>query len=114
MSTEDMLLEQSLGAPIFNVESGDNTEASKQRIEIRLQTNGRRKLTIVSGLTNKKICDKICEKIKKTCSVGGTVKQDEDTGGWIIQTQGDKRFEVGNLLVKLLDIKSESITRHGY
>lgn len=98
--------------PLFEVTNFDD-ECDK-RIDISLQTNGKRKLTIISGLESESICKSICKKIKKDFSVGGTVKKNEENNTWIVQTQGDKRGEIRMMLSKIFDIKQSSIVMHGY
>ena len=109
-----MLPEQSFGVTNLSGMDGEDVEDSRKRIDISLQTNGRRKLTIISGLVDEKTCKSICKKIKKDFAVGGAVKKNEETGGWIVQTQGDKRHEVRTMLVDVFDIKEDSIVVHGY
>lgn len=114
MLSNDLLLEQSLGATDFSSTDREINEDPRKRIDITLQTNGRRKLTIISGLADEKTCKGICKKIKKDLAVGGAVKKDEETKGWIVQTQGDKRHEVRTMLSEVFDISPDSIMVHGY
>ena len=114
MTSMEDLLNYSLRTSTFHSENGAIAEEPKMRIDIRLQTLGRRKLTIISGLSDEKTCKNICTTIKKSFAVGGAVKKDEENGGWIVQTQGDKRPEIREMLADILKIRPESIIMHGY
>jgi len=89
----------------------DNQE--KRYVHLRLQHNGRRKITLIQGLNEDFDFKKIIKYIKKASSCGGTILEDEEYGK-VLEFQGDQRSSIFDFLNKELKIEKELIKIHGY
>ncbi|KEI39505.1 uncharacterized protein L969DRAFT_17428 [Mixia osmundae IAM 14324] len=82
-------------------------------VHVRVQQrNGRKTLTTIQGIDEKKFSLKnILKHFKKEYSCNGTLIEDDDLGR-VIQLQGDHRAKVAPFLLEL-GISKESIKLHG-
>lgn len=86
---------------------------SKRRINISLQTNGRKKLTIICGFEggDKDKCTILSKLIKKKFNTGGSNK--EDDGRTVMTFQGDIRIQIAELILQSYGYTRDEITISG-
>ncbi len=91
-----------------------STSAKTEKIHIRLQTQGKRKLTIIQDLDSDLDLIRICKNMKKIFSCNGAVIDDEKMGQ-IIQLQGDHREAVQKWLIEneIVSGSDDRIVIHG-
>lgn len=86
---------------------------SKRKVNISLQTNGRKKLTIICGFEdgNKEKCTLLNKIIKKKFNTGGSIKEDE--GRTVMMFQGDIRIEIAQMIQESYGYTRDEITISG-
>jgi translation initiation factor 1 len=85
----------------------------KSNIHVRVQTQGKRHLTIVEGLDEDLDLKRICKAMRKMFSCNGKVDEDEH----ILQLQGDQRQNVKEWLLQNEILTKSNLDRlvlHGY
>jgi translation initiation factor 1 (eIF-1/SUI1) len=95
----------------------DVSNIFNERISISSQQQGRRKITIISGLDgriNTKTglplnLNDLCVKLKKSFCVGGTVKKNPIDFKFILQLQGDIKVDIFRYLIDKLKIEEQEI-----
>ena len=87
-----------------------STGAKTEKIHIRLQTMGNRKITIIQDLDSDLDLKRICKNMKKVFSCNGNITEDEKMGH-IIQLQGDHRETVKKWLIDNEIVPSTEIDR---
>jgi translation initiation factor 1 (eIF-1/SUI1) len=97
----------------------DSVQNKYERPTISSQLQGRRKIVIITGLSNRVDprsktgenfdLDKINSEMKKKFAVGGCVKLDKETKVTIIQLQGDIKHLVHQYMVNVLKICDKEI-----
>lgn len=101
----------------FNIEDDlfaeDLKFTNNPKIHIRIQKrNGKKSITIVSGLPSKLDFKSTLKILKKSLSCNGSITTDEENGGQILQLQGDHRLKLKEyILDKNLSLK-EDIVMH--
>lgn len=99
----------------YHTVSMDQDYLNNIRVTISLQKQGRRNVTQIIGLDNKKFDLKsITTKLKKTCGGGGTCKEidDEDENiksQYVIGIQGDCRIIARDFLIQKLLLSETNI-----
>ncbi len=91
----------------------DFEQIVKGNIHIRIQTQGKRSLTVVEGLDKDLDLKRICKSMRKMFSSNGNV----DEKNHIIQLQGDQRQQVKEWLLQnevLTKSDLERVVVHGY
>lgn len=86
---------------------------SKRHITISLQTNGRKKLTIISDFGTKDECEKFARYLKKNLSTGGAIKIDPLSNTYVVMIQGDCRDRVFDIVINKYNYDREEITMMG-
>lgn len=83
-----------------------------QKIIIKTQLVGKRKITIIEGYKdgNEEECTKLGKKLKKEIATGGTIKEDKDTGKYVITLQGDVKHLVAGYLISSKKAFNDEIT----
>lgn len=86
-----------------------------QSIVIRSQLLGRRTITIIEGYKDgdKDECLKLGKKLKKILATGGTTKEDEKTGKYVIIFQGDRKHFIYEYLTSSKNAFPDEITMVG-
>lgn len=102
----------------YDPESNE-VQTQYERPTISSQMQGRRKITIVTGLKNRidprskkkdKInLDKLCSEFKAKFAVGGCVKTDKESGVSVIQLQGEVKPQVHQFMIEKLGITDKEI-----
>ena len=87
-----------------------STGAKTDKIHIRLQTMGSRKVTIIQDLDSDLDLARICKNMKMKFSCNGCVI-DDDKMGQIIQLQGDHRDNMKDWLIKNEIITASEVDR---
>ena len=77
------------------------------------QRNGRKSLTLISGLAEDLDLKKILKVLRKMFSTNGAILKDDEVGE-VIQLQGDRRTDCYNFLVKHNICTKEEIKMHGF
>ena len=105
---------------VFSFNDADATLASNEprtnKIHLRLQQLGKRKLTIIQDLDSDLDFKRICKAMRKDFSCNGNVVED-DKMGFIIQLQGDHRDMVKKWFLDHEILTSKDLDRlviHGY
>lgn len=91
----------------------DDFFLQNRKINISLQTNGRKKITIICGFENgdKDKCKELSKKIKKIFSTGGSIK--EDGGKSVVMFQGDIRIDVVKYIKQIYGYIDDEIVISG-
>lgn len=93
---------------------GKNTLVPQSIVHIRSQQrNGRKSLTLISGLAEDLDLKKILKVMRKMFSTNGAILKDDEVGE-VIQLQGDRRVDCQNFLVKHNICGREEIKLHGF
>jgi len=93
-----------------------SNEPRTNKIHLRLQQLGKRKLTIIQDLDSDLDFKRICKAMRKDFSCNGNVVEDEKMG-FIIQLQGDHRDLVKKWFLDHEILTSKDLDRlviHGY
>lgn len=102
--------------------AGSNLESLEfdkkiNKIHIRIQQTGRRKLTIIQGLDDDLDHKRIMKAMKKVFNCNGAVVSDEEYGD-VIQLQGDQREECVDWLITQEILtesdRKERVVIHGF
>jgi translation initiation factor 1 len=74
----------------LSIKDLDLLTSKTNKIHVRIQQNGKRKLTIIQGLDDDLDHKRIMKAMKKVFNCNGSVTSDEEYGD-VIQLQGDQR-----------------------
>ena len=87
---------------------------SNSKIHIRIQQiNGKKSITSATGIPSNQDFEKMLRTLKKSLSCNGCIKTDTETGGNVIQLQGDKRVSIRDYLIDKGICLKEDIIIHG-
>ena len=75
--------------------------------------SGRKRLTLIEGIPTDIDLKKVLKYFKRTFNVGGAIKKDEDSGGFVIQLTGDKRNDVKAFFIEEQIVGKDSVVTHG-
>jgi translation initiation factor SUI1 len=93
-------------------------EGSKEKLHIRIQTSGKRVITLVEGLDPSLDLKNLIKKMKATFSCAVSIHVDEKSQQNYIKLQGDHRNELRDWLIKEKIVAAneakERIVIHGY
>lgn len=77
------------------------------------QRSGRKSLTTLAGLASDLDLAKILRFMKRMFSTNGAIKIDTETGGKVIQLQGDVRRDAADFLIRFKVCEKEQVIIHG-
>ncbi len=101
------------GLDAFEDEAEQNlSNSSKIHIKIQ-QRNGRKSITLITGLPSDLDLKKILKNFKKSLNCNGCISEDEEFGK-IIQLQGDHRASVKNFILEQQIASLSDIVIHSF
>lgn len=104
------------GQPDFDDDTGSKQPkvVPSSIVHIRSQQrNGRKSLTLISGLAEDLDLKKILKVMRKMFSTNGAILKDDEVGE-VVQLQGDRRMDCRDFLVKHNICSKEEIKMHGF
>jgi len=111
-----------LGEPInlatkdpFADTEDDDLGKSSGNVHIRItQRNGKKSITTIQGLPTELDLKKILKEFKKQFNCNGSISEDPDLGGTVVQLQGDQRDNVRGFLLKEGLVDKDKLKVHGF
>jgi translation initiation factor 1 len=93
----------------------DLGKAASGNVHIRItQRNGRKSITTIQGLPTELDLKKILKDFKKQFNCNGSISEDPDLGGTVVQLQGDQRDNVRGFLLKESLVDKDKLKVHGF